>query len=65
MNAFATRAADWAHEASVLVAVFSLLDRILRGDLTWRWTWSVLGVSAVFFSGAVALDRYRESTPRR
>jgi hypothetical protein len=61
VNELVKRAADWAHEASVLIAVFALLDKVLRGDLTWAWTVVALAVSAFFFIGAVALDRYARS----
>lgn len=50
---------SWLHEASVLVAVFGLLDKALRWDLTLSWTLSMLAVALILFVLGAVVERRR------
>jgi hypothetical protein len=54
-------AADWLREASVLIAVFALLDKVARDTLTIPWLLGAMMIAAVFFTLGAALERYRRS----
>jgi hypothetical protein len=45
---FLETSGEFCCEAAVLVAVFGLLDRVVKyEDLTWRWTVAALGCAVV------------------
>jgi hypothetical protein len=47
-------------EIGVLVAVFGMLDKLLRGDgATVGWTAAVLGTALFFFVVGVTIERRR------
>ena len=47
-------------EAGVLIAVFGMLDGVLRAEgLTARWTASTLATTLSFFVGGIILERRR------
>jgi hypothetical protein len=51
---------EWLREASILVAVFGILDKFLRSETpTWGWTFSVLTVALLFFVIGCTLERWR------
>jgi len=51
---------EWLREASILVAVFGILDKFLRSEIpTLTWTLSVLAVALIFFVGGCTLERWR------
>ena len=53
---------EWMREASVLVAVFGILDKLLRGEgPTSAWTVAVLAVALSFFSWGCIIERRRLS----
>jgi len=52
--------ADWLREASVLIAVFGVLDKLVKNELTTAWGWGALCLAIAFFSAGAALERYRQ-----
>lgn len=51
--------ADWLREASVLVAVFGVLDKLVKDELTTMWGWGALALSASFFVLGAGIEAYR------
>ena len=53
---------EYLREASVLVAVFIPLDRILSQGkaFTLRWFWITVGVSVVLLAVGIAVERVRK-----
>jgi hypothetical protein len=50
------RFTEFLREAAVLVAVFSLLERVITGELTAGWVLSTLSLAAYLFAFAVFME---------
>ena len=50
---------DGFREVGVLVLVFALLDRILSGNITIRWTLAALALGILFFCTGLYIERRR------
>ncbi len=46
-------------EIGVFILVFSLLDKLIAGRITFIWVWSAIAVSFVIFSYGCFLERRR------
>jgi hypothetical protein len=46
-------------EIGILIFVFSLLDKLVSGTITTRWTATAIGLSVLFFGAGVFLERIR------
>jgi hypothetical protein len=46
-------------EIGILIFVFALLDKLVSGTITTRWTVVATALSVLFFSAGVLLERIR------
>ncbi len=46
-------------EVGILILVFAILDKLVSGSITGKWTLTAFGISAFFFSAGVYLERRR------
>jgi len=61
-KSLAEMAGEFLREAAVLIAVFGILDKVLRNEgPTLAWTVAVLAVALILLVGGCILERRRQS----
>jgi hypothetical protein len=51
--------AEALREVGILIFVFAILDKMVSGSITIRWTLEAFAASAGFFGMGVSLERIR------
>lgn len=60
-KSLAEMVSEWLREASVLITVFALLDKLLKNELIESWVWGTIATAGLVFAVGAALERYRRS----
>jgi hypothetical protein len=51
--------AEGFREIGILVLVFAILDKLVSGSITWKWTLSTLICGFLLFGAGIYIERKR------